>query len=287
MALIEAAPPAELTGEFSHFRSTFKRHTPFAIDFVEQRLEGSTIEFVRGGDIILYTYLYSNVIDWRSAFTSMDLLIGEQVIDSQPIEYIMDYAPILLGHTQSVAEYQNATFLPLPIPRLPICALKYHTVKLRFNGIKTPFRCQACMAYLSDDERVQIKNFDMLINQVQVRPVCSDGTVYLSNPVKFLWSNTLSTNRLLINSADLWVNDPSVGLYYSTSYGTNAGFTNPSSYKYMDMYKFLGTAPWGIRTLQTVKGRTFLFSSQLNPARMAVFTMGPMNSPSSWNVISM
>jgi len=284
--LLAAGPPCELEGNFSFFQGVYKRYTPFALDFVEQRLEGSTFEFIRGGDYLMYSYLYStSVVNWRAVLTSVDLLIGEQVIDSWPVEYLLDYFPILLGTTQSMAEYSAGVFLPLPLPRLPLCALRYHTVKIRLNGLTAPVKCQACMAYLSEAERIHMKDFDLLINQVQKKPVCTDGTVYLSHPVKFLWSNNVTTNRLLINGMDLWTNDSSIGLYYSTKYAVNSGFENQRSYQYMDLFKFLGTVPWGIRTLQSAKGNVFMFSSQLQQSQMAIYNMGPMNAPSSWTVI--
>ena len=214
-ALLAVAPPSELTGgELFPFRSTFKRHTPFALDFVENRIDGGSIDISRAGDVVMYVYLFSTeVSDWRYVVSSVDLIIGEQVIDTMPIEYIFDYAPILSGGSQAVAEYTNgASFLPLPIPRIPLCALRYHSVRIRLNGLTSSVRCQSCMAFLSDAERFDITQLDMLVNQVQKKPVCTDGTVYLSNPVKYLWSNTVSTTRLLINDADLCTKHPTIGL---------------------------------------------------------------------------
>lgn len=287
-ALLYAAAPDELVGDFSSFTSTFKRHTPFALDFMEQRVEGfspASVEFTRGGDILMYTYLYtSNVVNWQSVLTSIDFLIGEQLIDTLPIEYIVEYWPLLSARSQSEFSYQNASFLPVPIPRIPVCALKYQSCRIRINGLTTPVKCQACYAYLGE-ERETIDDFDLLINQVQNKPVCTDGSVYLTNPVKYIWSNNVSTNRLIINGADYWTVSPDVGLYYSTKYAQNQDFTNQYSYNYFDMFAFNGVQPQGIRTMATAKSNVYMFSSSDQQAKLMVYNFGPMNSPLSWNVI--
>jgi len=233
----------------------------------------------------MYTYLYtSNVVNWQSVLTSIDLLIGEQVIDTLPIEYIVEYWPQLTAPNMSTAGYQNASFLPVPIPRIPLCALQYHSCRIRLNGLTTPIKCQACYAYLGE-EREHFGDFDILINQVQKKPVCTDGSVYLTNPVKCIWSNNITTNRLLINGADIWTVDPGVGLYYSTKYARNQDFANPDSYNYFDMFTFNGLPPLGIRTLATAKSNLYMFSSSAQQAKLVVYNFGPMNSPGSWNVI--
>lgn len=279
--LLEAAAPAEFIGDFSTFRSVYKRHTPFALDYVEQRVEGSqpaTIEFTRGGDILFYVYLYTpNVVNWQSVLTSIDLLIGEQVIDTLPIEYIVEYWPMLSANTKSVANYQNAFFLPVPIPKIPLCALRFQTVKLRLNGLRTVVpKCQACYAYLGE-ERTQFTDFDMLIDQVQKKPVCTDGSVHLSNPVKYLWSNSITTDRVLLDGADVWTVDPAIGLYYSTSYGENRGFISADSYIYYDVSKWIQN----VTSLTTAKNNVYMVSQ----ANVIVYNFGPMNSSDSWSVI--
>lgn len=254
--MIAAGATCELTGTFSHFESLFMRYTPFAMDLAEQFITDSgTIEISRGGDVLLYAYLYG----YSVPPTQVELLIGEQVIDTIPVEYITDY-PVLSAQTYSFARYQGASFLPLPLPKLPVCALRYHTVRLRLTGGRG-VKCQACFAYLSSQERADLTRTDILINQIQKKSVDTDGTVCLRNAVKYMWSNNVAASKLIINGFDWTAPTPETALYYHTRYGKPGGFNDPDSYTTYDLFSSLKIAQSTIRTTQTLNGNVYLFTT--------------------------
>lgn len=275
--------------ELLPFRTVFRRHTPFSIENVEQVFQNSTVEFSRGGDLLLYAYLYidntfQTAVDWNSVVSKVEFLIGEQVIDSWPIEYIIDYHPILMCPQQSRYSYVGDFFLPLPLPIIPVCALRYNSMKIKITGTRQ-VKCSGCYAYLSNDDRLFFKDFDMMIHQLQKKNIASDGTICLSNPVKFIFSSDITSDKIVINDTEIDTPLVQVSSMYNSRFTINNNFYENRSYLYVDYSSILGMDKILIRTTQVVNGNVFLFSATSNPSKIIIYDMKkPFNSNTSYKV---
>jgi hypothetical protein len=140
--------------------------------------------------------------------------------------------------------------------------------------------------YLSEDDIAYMRYpMDILIHQLQKRNIASDGTVYLSNPVKYVWSPDVTTSRLIIGGEDIWVQDPSTTLYYTTKYGTNTTIRDLRSYLNIDYTKLLGIPVMNVRTSQIVNGKVFIFSTD---SRLVVYDMSkPFNSTDAYTIVTL
>lgn len=251
MSLIAVGSATELEGDFTHFRSVYKRYTPFAFDWIEQLITDSgTVEISRNGDILWYIYLYN----YTNLPTSIDFMIGEQIINTIPIDFIVKYAPLLSSLTYSESTYVGG-FLPIPLPKLPMNALRYHTVRLRLNGYQGA-KCQACFVYSTDQIPAEQ---DILITQIQKSQIDTDGLVSIVNPVKYLWSVNTASSKLIINGFDWVISAPEVAAYYHTRYMPPFGFTSVNSYTYQN-FPLVGT----VRTSQVLNGNVYLWTSTGN-----------------------
>lgn len=291
-----AAGPSLQTGEpeFSPFRSVFKRHTPFSIEYIDQVIQNDTVEFSRAGDLLMGVYLYVDIpsnlsIDWQSNIKSISLLIGEQVVSEMPIEYIIEYYPLLLAQTFSKFSYVGDNFLPIPIPDIPVSSLKYNTLKIKIDGKVSNLKCSSIFVFLDEVDRNFFKKpFDLLIHQIQKVNISSDGSLYIRHPVKCIFSSDFSSNVVTINGIDVPNPDPSIPLYYTNRYGANTDMSNDRAYRFVDYANILGITPIGIETARFVNGKIFMFSSQVTPARIVVYdTSNIFTSASSYTVITL
>jgi len=249
--LIAVGSATELEGDFTHFKSVFKRYTPFALDWVEQMITDSgTVEISRSGDILWYIYLYN----WTTLPTSIDFMIGEQIINTIPTEYITGIARDIAASRYTETAYDGTGFLPVPLPKIPLNSLRYHSVRLRLNGYRGA-KCQACFVYLNEPPQ----DTDILITQIQKSQIDTDGSVSLVNPVKYLWSTDTSSPKMYINGFDWNLTPPAVSAYYHTRYVPPFGFTS------FDSYSSSGFALQGtVRTSQVVNGNVYLWTSTGN-----------------------
>tara|TARA_R110002072_G_scaffold34480_2_gene103091 strand:- start:2972 stop:3964 length:993 start_codon:yes stop_codon:yes gene_type:complete len=242
--------------EVSFFRTTYRRHTNFAMTNDRQVIQGSpsaggtsTINIERRGDMLSYMYLRRKDGGDISAndIEKVEILIGGQVIDEQDFEFSRNIADDLLVNTPYKPQNASAKFYPLHFwfcenwqSALPLVSLQYHNVDLRITWGSVPadvYECWARYIYLDTDERTTLANNpqDMLIYQVQkTRP--SGKTIQdlvFNHPVKFIaCSNILPANtrlKLQINGVDVdgekelrpHFND--VPVYYHTTHYNNAG----------------------------------------------------------------
>ncbi len=198
------AQDVHLTGnpEVSFFRSTYKRHTNFAMTNERQVIQGtvsnnnmSTVRFERKGDLLGYVYLTSfttssQLVDWSSIVDRVQLLVGGQVIDEQDYNFTSNIASRIFAQNLTKADsgvlpaVNSKYFFPLRFffcenwqSALPLVALQYHDVELRIfwgsdvtagtSGLQ--IECYANFAYLDTDERAMLANQpqNMLIYQVQ------------------------------------------------------------------------------------------------------------------------
>lgn len=280
MELLAAGPSLQLDGpapQLTPFRTVFKRYTPFSIENIEQVIRTDTVEFSRCGDFLMGVYLYVNLtnkyaFDWRKNIKSISLMIGESVVSEMPIEYILDYYPVLLAQTFSKFSYVGDNFLPVPIPDIPVCALQYNSLKIKIDGNVSNVKCSSIFVFLDEVDRNYFKKpFDLLIHQIQKAPINTDGSVYLSHPVKCIFSGDFESNVVTINGVDIVNPSPEIPLYYTNRYISKTDITGDRNYTFVDYSNLLGIQPIGIQTARFVNGNVFMFSSLANPAVVVVY----------------
>jgi hypothetical protein len=222
------AQDVHLTGnpEVSFFRSTYKRHTNFAMTNERQVIQGSvsnrnmsSVRFERKGDLLGYVYLTSfnsssQAIDWSSVVDRVQLLVGGQVIDEHDYNFSANIAPRVFAQNLTKCESgvlpvgSSKPFFPLRFffcenwqSALPLVALQYHDVELRIfwgsdvtagvSGLQ--IECYANFSYLDTDERAILSNQpqNMLIYQVQKSIASGSSRVQqltFNHPIKCLVS---------------------------------------------------------------------------------------------------
>lgn len=293
MELLEAGESLETLGDpdFKIFRTVFKRHTPFSIVNIEQVVVNNTIEISKVGDLLMGLYLYvdlpSNIMqDWVRTINSISVYIGEQEILKFPIEYILDFYPNLLASTYSKFSYVGDNFLPLPIPDIPVCSLKYTNMKIKIDGSVRNLKCSSIFVFLSKEDRVFFERpFDLIIHQVQKQRLATDGSVCITHPVKCIFSKDITSNTVTIGGIELVNPDPSVSLYYTNRFSQNNPFQDDKAYLSVDYPKMLGIEPLGIQTARFVNGNVFIFSSQSTVGTVVVYdTTKIFNSNTSYTI---
>lgn len=213
---------AHLTGnpEISFFRSSYKRHTHFAMSVEEQLIQGnpgpngvSTVRFEKKGDLLSYVYLSARnssgaqiTVDWGSVIKQVELVIGGQVIDTQDVYFSNTISPLMLSSTFSTKFRTEAETNIFPLQfffckdfnsALPLVALQFHDVELRitWNNPSTGtdadvYRCWANYIFLDKAEREHFasKPQDIIMYQVQ-RVIVSEKyqqELPFNHPVKFI-----------------------------------------------------------------------------------------------------
>ena len=244
------AQDAFLTGnpEISFFRSTYKRHTNFSHVTTRQVIQGnpsnnamSTVRFERKGDLLNHVYILCTedrtanaLANWSNIVSSVDLLIGGQVIDTQYPEFSENLAPELLAQNLSKSSSGNRSgatsdFFPLRFSffencqsAIPLVSLQYHDVEIRINwGTITgdkKFEVYTNFIYLDTEERQILSNSpqNILMTQIQKAPFSNVHIMDLSfnHPIKYLaMSNTTPVSgsifeagakiKLQINGVDI------------------------------------------------------------------------------------
>ena len=197
-----------LTGnpEVTFFSAKYKRHTNFAMENIEQTLNGNpassgrvSVTVARNGDLVgdMYVELESNASAggdscWvaERAIASVELSIGGQRVDKQYQKWWRLYTELSLDEAKK-ATYGKLTsalgtskvFLPLmfffnrnPGLYLPLIALQYHEVRIDFDlasdmevYLNKTFKVWANYIYLDTEERRRFaqKGHEYLIEQVQ------------------------------------------------------------------------------------------------------------------------
>ena len=276
------AQDAHLVGnpEVSFFRSNYKRHTNFAQTVERQVIQGnvtnnamSSIRIERKGDMVGYMYLamskngtavkpstVSGSYSWSNMITSIQLLVGGQVIDEHDVMFSSNIAPSVLAQNFSkspnnVLTHGNDLIYPLRFSfcenwqsALPLIALQYHDVEIRIywgpnasTDAAVIWDAYANFTYLDTAERDDIANRpqNMLITQVQ-KSIASNGKIQdmsFNQPVKYLCSyNPLGSEALVsvsnkiklqingVDVADYKFASPhftTVPAYYHTSFSGN------------------------------------------------------------------
>ena len=198
-----------LTGnpKVTFFQAVYKRHTNFAMENIEQTVNGTaasggrvSVTIARNGDLIADMYVelrakqaFDNTEDaWvaESAIKDVELSIGGQRIDKHYQRWWRLYAELYLdesaklnwGKMTSTSTDDAKVYLPLifffnrnPGLALPLIALQYHEVRLDFDlsGVYDTnfdsFKVGGNYIYLDTEERRRFaqKGHEYLIEQVQ------------------------------------------------------------------------------------------------------------------------
>ena len=183
-----------LTGnpEVTFYQAKYKRHTNFAMENIEQTLNGNpansgrvSVTIARNGDLVgdMYVQLESDAAAgsaaacWvaERAISSVELSIGGQRVDKQYQKWWRLYTELHLDEAKkntygklTTAEDGKTVFLPLmfffnrnPGLYLPLIALQYHEVRIDFDLAsdmetylnKGVFKVWANYIYLDTEER--------------------------------------------------------------------------------------------------------------------------------------
>lgn len=297
------AQDAHLVGkpEVSFFRSTYKRHTNFAMTVERQVIQGnpsnggmSTIRFDRKGDLLAYVYLtavnntgVSQNVD-NTDITKVELLIGGQVIDT-----IDEYARFVIGqfgYDSTYLERYNMfsstyslrfSFFEYFQSALPLVALQYHDVEVRITW-KTPnvnkrYEAWASYIYLDNDERKWFSDnsHDMLIVQTQKIPVSSTSIteININHPVKYIGFYAMGITsgsedsiklKLQINGNDIGEEKNIDPHFISTSNFYHTFFANGNAFLYPFCLITNKLQPTGTLNFSRIDSARFIISSGYN-----------------------
>ena len=203
-----------LTGnpQITFFKVVYRRHTNFSMETIEQTINGSqiandtngTVTISRNGDLVYRVYVSSNdstIIDGSALVKEAELEIGGQRIDKHTKEWnevwnelsTSESKALGLKSMQSCIGTSNNTatkgevkqvqvplnfwFCRNPGLALPLIALQYHEVKIKFvwgsESGSTSAKCvvMADYIYLDTDERRRFAqvSHEYLIEQLQVQ----------------------------------------------------------------------------------------------------------------------
>jgi hypothetical protein len=233
-----------LTGnpQITFFKVVYRRHTNFAMESVEQTLSGTstvgassskaTAVVSRNGDLLGPCYVTSStasIEDGDSLVDEVEVEIGGQQIDRHYKEWMQVWSELSTpsskaegykcmtgsmssGYASTGTAGVNMVQIPLqfffcnnPGLYLPLIALQYHEVKLKFTwgtsaavGVAASVRLWCDYVYLDTDERRRFAqvSHEYLIEQVQ-RYQGTDGTSHtltFNHPVKELIWTSPATN---------------------------------------------------------------------------------------------
>jgi len=235
--------------QITFFKVVYRRHTNFSMETIQQTISGSpnigstassgTVTVSRNGDLLHNVYVRCDQdttygINGDELISEVEIEIGGQKIDRHTKEWLQVWAELTTpeskasgykyltgGYTNSLVSAgetsQQSIMVPLqfwfcrnPGLALPLIALQYHEVKLKFtwglssavsrNGSGATPACEVWCdyIYLDTDERRRFAqvSHEYLIEQLQVQTESSAATKYklnLNHPVKELvWTNTSS-----------------------------------------------------------------------------------------------
>jgi hypothetical protein len=241
-----------LTGnpQITFFKVVYRRHTNFSMEAIQQTINGSaggtgsgTVTVSRNGDLLHKVYVVNSqttvaIGDGQSIFDVVELEIGGQLIDRQNWLWREIYLELttpeskargvqamthsganlptrnLLQNTGDIVVPLHFWFCNNPGLALPLIALQYHEVKIKFNwndALATNNQVWCDYIYLDTDERRRFAqvSHEYLIEQVQMQGVTESQTQRLNfnHPVKeLIWTspapNAYGTARLTLNGHD-------------------------------------------------------------------------------------
>jgi hypothetical protein len=244
-----------LTGnpQITFFKVVYRRHTNFSMECIEQTINGTqtlsgsttngTVTISRNGDLVTKVYVTSStigIINGSALVSEVELEIGGQRIDKHYQEWNEIWAELSTpdskalalksmsgcigtsGSTGGVGMVQvplNFWFCRNPGLALPLIALQYHEVKLKFawgTNVATSVGADAAVkvmvdyVYLDTDERRRFaqQSHEYLIEQLQKQSdTGATGNIKLNfnHPVKeLIWTSDQSYTdaKLVLNGHD-------------------------------------------------------------------------------------
>ena len=292
--------------QITFFKVVYRRHTNFSMETISQTVNGSsdtsdgassTVTISRNGDLVHKVYVNmktSGTDNLLSRFSQVELEIGGQRIDRHSGQWLATWLDLstpagrayevstLIGDAgvdtgvEIAASNGKVTVAQIPLQfwfcrnpglALPLIALQYHEVKLKFDwkssGTASDFDVLCDYIYLDTDERRRFAqvSHEYLIEQVQEQTEALTGTsanlrLNFNHPVKeLIWSfgvadggvNSLmkassnepiaSKARLQLNGHDRFAEMPLEYFslrqcidYHSAVPGTNLGQTIEGGY---------------------------------------------------------
>jgi hypothetical protein len=244
-----------LTGnpQITFFKVVYRRHTNFSMEAIEQTINGSStlgasptngsVTISRNGDLVHKVYVTSSaagITNGSALVNSVDLEIGGQLIDRQTAEWMQIVTELNTPESKAAAvKAMQGDFgssgttgvgmvqVPLqfyfcrnPGLALPLIALQYHEVKLKFTwgasesvvGVaNVAVKVMCDYIYLDTDERRRFAqvSHEYLIEQVQVQSAnaSTKSKLNFNHPVKeLIWTNNSRTSygtaKLTLNGHD-------------------------------------------------------------------------------------
>ena len=240
-----------LTGnpQITFFKVVYRRHTNFSMEDIQQTINGSselgggnkgTVTISRNGDLVSDVYVRqiggAQFADsWRYAIREVELEIGGQRIDRHDREWMEIWNEISTPHSKAIGLRcltgqggQQGTdgcsniYIPLrfwfcrnPGLALPLIALQYHEVKLKFTWgevqhsktVNAEVWCK--YIYLDTDERRRFAqvSHEYLIEQVQLQKENKTATSFKLNfnhPIKeLLWTTSPAGDSNAFRGSDV------------------------------------------------------------------------------------
>ncbi len=242
-----------LTGnpQITFFKVVYRRHTNFSMETIEQTINGTSklggsatsgsVTISRNGDLVHKVYVTSattGITNGSEIVNSVDLEIGGQLIDRQTAEWMQVVTELNTPESKAVgvkAMQGNVgasggtgvgmVQVPLqfyfcrnPGLALPLIALQYHEVKLKFTwgasasvvGVaNVAVKVMCDYIYLDTDERRRFAqvSHEYLIEQVQVQSATAGkkSKLNFNHPVKeLIWvsDQAYDTAKLTLNGHD-------------------------------------------------------------------------------------
>ena len=314
-----------LTGnpQITFFKVVYRRHTNFSMECIQQTISGTStlstgttsgdVTISRNGDLVSGIYVTSSspgITDGSSLIDSVDLEIGGQLIDRHFKEWNQVWQELTTpaakqdglkcmqnsfththtqtGQTNSIGMVQIPLyfwFCRNPGLALPLIALQYHEVKLKFTwgtstaaGTTADCKVWADYIYLDTDERRRFAqvSHEYLIEQLQKDSFPGDKKTFnlnFNHPVKELIWTSAATNvyvdaKLVLNGHDRF--EPQEEEYFQLrqpyQYHTNVPGYNIIYHESTNVH---GTIDTGITTKNTTisataanytTGNTIIFS---------------------------
>ena len=236
-----------LTGnpQITFFKVVYRRHTNFSMEAIEQTISGtpsmsgnSTVTISRNGDLVHKVYVTlaaTSTTEGSDIISEVELEIGGQLIDRQYKEWMQIWNELSTPESKAIGLKSmkcdigtrgttGVGMLQIPLEfwfcrnpglALPLIALQYHEVKLKFTwgGTTDPASSKVMCdyIYLDTDERRRFAqvSHEYLIEQLQKQSADTSGSVKLNfnHPVKeLIWTsaatNAYRTAQLKLNGHD-------------------------------------------------------------------------------------
>jgi len=223
-----------LTGnpQITFFKVVYRRHTNFSMETIEQTINGnvavsgsSTVTISRNGDLVSKIYITNagstTTTHGAHIISEVELEIGGQRIDKHTAEWNQIWNELSTPESKAhglacmigsvgtsgstgvtMTQYPlNFWFCRNPGLALPLIALQYHEVKLKFTwgssnnaGIDSNVKVMCDYIYLDTDERRRFAqvSHEYLIEQIQVQSAngSTSNKLNFNHPIKeLIWTS--------------------------------------------------------------------------------------------------